>query len=241
MGACSPDAPHARSSTSSLLWSRATRKQELRRGLLWPRGCAGRAEGRAAPEIVVHRLRCDVNVAGALRADVGADVRTIGDHRVGGAVQMSQGQVAERMRRAARMRPQRGPQDQRHSGRARAQPISPAARRVPLCGISPRDNSHSQRAPADRADAHVGAGTADHRSDQHERSRRERRGGDPVQVSALQLRRPRTARTRHPRSHANAANAPTRSGGACPATNRTGFIATRACRRRVSARHSAPR
>ena len=82
---------------------------------------------RRAPEVVVDGLRRDVHVARAACPHVGADVRAVRDDRVRRAIQAPQRQVAERVRGAARVRPQRGPQDQRHARASRAAPSRPAA------------------------------------------------------------------------------------------------------------------
>ena len=93
----------------------------------------GRARG-GPPEVVVDRLRGHVHVARAACAHVGADVRAVGHDRVGRAVQAAQRQVAERVRGAARVRPQRSPQDQRHAARGARPPTWPSGARRPPVG-----------------------------------------------------------------------------------------------------------
>ena len=101
------------------------------------RGHAGSLGGRlrrCAPEVVVDGLRRDVHVPRPPRPDVGAHVGAVCHHGIGGAVEPSQWEVAEGVREAARMRPQRRPQDQRHSATARARPGGQPARAVRWSG-----------------------------------------------------------------------------------------------------------
>ena len=118
-----PAVRHANASTSKP-FSRAARPANRKR-VAAPAGHAVSLGGAICGERQ-KSLSTDCGATCTLRAPralhVGADVRAVGDDRVGGAVEARERQVAERVRGAARVRPQRGPEDQRDAGAARARP-----------------------------------------------------------------------------------------------------------------------
>ena len=73
----------------------------------------GRGHCGLAPEPVLDGLRRDMHVQCAAGLDIGADVRAVGDDRVGGAVEAAKRQVGDGVRSAARVCPEGRPQDQR--------------------------------------------------------------------------------------------------------------------------------
>ena len=212
---------------------------------------AARRRGSAGADQNASSTLCGASTtgaAGALGAHVGRDVRPVGGDRVGVAVEVAQRQVGERVRRGARVAPDRGPEHERDAARGARPRRRPGARRGPRAPRPPpgsartRRGAHAalrraqhgerqRRVALDRAAvAHVAA-------DQREHDvlllvqRRERADAEGRRVVGHEEDRPRVAAhrsassyactvARPQRSHVNAASTVARAAGRAPAASR---------------------